>query len=193
MRAFAALPMLLLALPSCKRGTAGAADAGDGAAFSASAAPSSSAPLAASPAEPVPGQYGRYYIDNRRFSAAFPVSPELKPMLLTLAVESKTDDGAAFVIICRAASQVRNELEHAKEQTVGTGKLLAEARPSFYGGEAYDVSAKLEDGSERFMRFVRYAGRFCSVGAEIPSSLRESDATRFVASFRPEPPPAGAP
>ena len=190
MRAIAAISMVLLALASCKRS---APDAPDSQAPSASASTPGSPADSAVPtgsAEPVPGQYGRYFIDMHRFSAAFPVSPAVKPLPgLMFGVEADVEDGSAFVVICRPASSSGREFDRAKDQTVGAGKLLSEVHPSFYGGDAYEVHAQLPDGSERFMRFVKYAARFCSVGAEIVSAAREPDALRFIESFRPEPPP----
>jgi len=197
MRAIAAISMVLLAMASCKRSAPDAPDS-QAPAASASASASASAPFVwpadsavpTGPAEPVAGQYGRYFIDMKRFSAAFPVSPLVKPLPgFMFAVEAHQDDGSAYVIICRPVSSIHDEFAHAKEQTVGAGKLLSETHPPFYTGEAYEVHAKLPDGSERFERFVKYAARFCSIGAEIVSPGREQEAIRFIESFRPEPPP----
>jgi len=199
MRAIAAISMVLLAPASCKRSPPDAADSqAPSASSSVTVSASASAPFVWSadsaiptgPAEPVAGQYGRYFIDMKRFSAAFPVSPLVKPLPgFMFAVEAHQDDGSAYVIICRPVSSIHDEFAHAKEQTVGAGKLLSETHPPFYTGEAYEVHAKLPDGSERFERFVKYAARFCSIGAEIVSPGREQEAIRFIESFRPEPPP----
>jgi hypothetical protein len=187
MRWSAAIPMVLLALPSCKRATVSTPDAAPSA--STGSSPTGSA-VRTSPADPVPGQYGRFFIDEHRFSAAYPVSPEVKPLAGEMTgVEAHVDDGSAYVVICRPLSPGGSELAHAKEQALGDGVLISESHPPFYSGDAYEVRARLQDHGERFMRFVRFAGRFCSVGAEIVSSSREVEATRFVESFRPEPPP----
>jgi hypothetical protein len=187
-----ALSMLLLALAGCKHSAGPNQDeggAGPGASASATFVPSPAASSAS--ATPVPGQYGRYYIDLQRFSAAYPVSPTFKRLSLTLtAVEAHADNGTAYVAICGPAVGGGRTFDGAREKTVGDGKLLSEAHPPFYGTEAYDVRAQLTDGSQRIMRYIRYAARFCSIGVEFVTPADEQQALRFVDSFRPEPPPS---
>jgi hypothetical protein len=182
--------MLLWALVACKRSSpAEPSEAGP--------AGSSSAPTAAStspgarPAEPVPGEYGRYFVDMHRFSAVFPVSPEVKwlPNAST-ATEVVAPDQSAFAVVCSAPARDGREFDRAKTQAVGTGTLLSESRPSFYGTESYEVHARMTDGVVRVMRFVKYTDRFCNAGVELAPGVDEQEAARFIDSFRPEPPPA---
>jgi hypothetical protein len=180
--------MLLCALVGCKRSSpAEATEAGP-------AASSSSGPNVepgAKPAEPVPGQYGRYFIDLHRFSAVFPASPEVKSLLnASTATEVVAADRSAFAVVCSPPARDGHEFDRAKAQTVGNGTFLSDSHPSFYGTESYEVHARMPDGVVRVMRFVKYADRFCNAGVELAPGVDEQEAARFVDSFRPEPPPA---
>ena len=185
--------MLLLALAGCKHSAFSSADGGGppAAPGSATAAVPAGADAPAAPAMAVPGQYGRYYVDLQRFSAAYPLSPTFKRMGATLtAIEARAEDGTAYAAICGPAVGGGRTFEGARDKTVGDGKLVSETHPQFYGTEAYEVRAQLKDGSQRIMRYIKYAARFCSVGVEFVSAAEEPQALRFVESFRPEPPPS---
>jgi hypothetical protein len=182
--------MLLCALVACKRSSpAEASDAGP-------AAPSSSAPATATsqgprPADPVPGEYGRYFADMHRFSAVFPASPEAKWLPNgSTGTEVVAPDRSAFAIVCSAPARDGHEFDRAKAQVVGKGTFLSDSHPSFYGTDSYEVHSRMPDGIVRVMRFVKYSDRFCTAGVELAPGVDEQEAVRFVDSFRPEPPPA---
>ncbi len=181
--------MLLCALVGCK-GASPAAPPDAGAAPSASA-PAAALEPGARPGEPVPGEYGRYFVDMHRFSAVFPASPENKwlPNAST-ATEVVAPDRSAFAIVCSPPAHDGREFERAKTQTVGSGTFLSDSHPNFYGTDGYEVHARMTDGVVRVMRFVKYADRFCNAGVELAPGVDEQQAARFVDSFRPEPPPA---
>lgn len=179
--------MLLCAMVGCKRSSpAEPADAGPAA--SSSAAPPTEP--GARPGEPVPGEYGRYFVDMHRLSAVFPVSPQTKwlPNAST-ATEVVAQDRSAFAVVCSPPARDGHEFERAKAQAVGSGTFLSDSHPSFYGTGAYEVHARMADGVVRVMRFVKYADRFCNAGVELAPGVDEQEAARFVDSLRPEPPP----
>lgn len=181
--------MLLCALVGCKRSSpAVASDAGPAA---PSSSPAGTIEPGAKPGEPVPGQYGRYFVDAHRFSAVFPASPEEKWLPnASAATEVVAPDRSAFAVVCSPPARDGHEFERAKAQTVGTGTFLSDSHPIFYGTESYEVHARMTDGVVRVMRFVKYADRFCNAGVELAPGVDEQEAARFVDSFRPEPPPA---
>lgn len=182
--------MLLCALVGCKR--ASSTDPSEaGPAPSASAAPAASIEPGARSADPVSGEYGRFFVDMHRFSAVFPSSPETKwlPNAST-ATEVVGPDRSAFAIVCSPPARDGHEFDRAKTQTVGNGTFLSDSRPRFYGTESYEVHARMTDGVVRVMRFVKYADRFCNAGVELAPGVDEQEAARFVESLRPEPPPA---
>jgi hypothetical protein len=182
--------MLLCALVACKRGSpAETSEAGP--AGSSSTAPTNATSPGARPAEPVPGEYGRYFVDMHRFSAVFPASPQVKYLPgASTATEVEAPGRSAFAIVCSAPARDGHEFDRAKAQTVGSGTLLSDSRPSFYGTESYEVHARMTDGVVRVMRFVKYADRFCNAGVELAPGVDEQEAARFIDSLRPEPPPA---
>jgi hypothetical protein len=183
--------MLLCALVACKRGspdeTSEAGPAGS------SSAPAHATSPGAKPAEPVSGEYARYFVDMHRFSAVFPVPPESKflPNAST-ATEVEAPDRSAFAVVCSAPARDGHEFDRAKTQTVGSGTFLSDSRPSFYGTESYEVHARMTDGVVRVMLFVKYSDRFCTAGVELAPGVDEQEAARFIDSFRPEPPPPPA-
>jgi hypothetical protein len=185
--------MLLCALVACKRSSpAEQSEAGPAASSSAPTASSSpSTSPGAKAAEPVPGEYGRYFVDMHRFSAVFPASPEVKwlPNAST-ATEVVAPDRSAFAVVCSAPARDGREFDRAKAQTVGSGTFLSDSHPSFYGTESYEVHARMTDGVVRVMRFVKYSNRFCNAGVELAPGVDEQEAARFIDSLRPEPPPA---
>jgi hypothetical protein len=184
--------MLLLALAGCKHSASTTADGGAGTpAGSSSAALPAGSSTAPVPATPVPGQYGRYYVDLNRFSAAFPYSPSFKRLTAMLTeVEARADNGSAYVAICGPAVGGARTFDGAREKTVGDGKFVSDGHPQFYGTDAYEVRAQLTDGSQRIMRYIKYQARFCSVSVEFVTAAEEPAALRFIDSFRPEPPPS---
>jgi hypothetical protein len=178
--------MLLCAIVACKRASSEpSSEAGPVA--SSSSAPAGSQEQGASPADPVPGEYGRYFVDLHRFSAVFPASPGMKylPNAAT-ATEVVAADRSAFAVVCSPPARDGHEFDRAKAQTVGAGTFLSESRPSFHGTESYEVHARMPDGVVRVMRFVKYADRFCNAGVELAPGVDEQEAARFVESFRPE-------
>jgi hypothetical protein len=191
--------MVLLALASCKsRALPASPDAAPSASVAASASASPSAVTSASgrpkptvgAAEQVPGQDGRFFIDNERFSALYPVFPlaKLRPPLAI--VEAEAPNGSSYAVICApSVKKGPDAFDKAKEKAVGDGKFIAESHPAFPGGDAYEVHAKLKDGGERIMRFVSYAARLCTVSAELAPGEAEQKGIDFVQSFRREPPP----
>jgi hypothetical protein len=139
----------------------------------------------------VPGEYGRYFADMRLFSAVFPASPEAKLLPNgSTGTEVVAPDRSAFAIVCSPPARDGHEFDRAKAQVVGNGTFLSDSRPSFYGTESYEVRARMPEGIVRVMRFVKYSGRFCTVGVELAPGVDVQEAARFVDSFRPEPPPA---
>jgi hypothetical protein len=202
MRARTAIPMVLLALASCKsRALPASPDAAPSASVvaSASASPSAVASASAQPkptigaAEQVPGQDGRFFIDNERFSALYPVFPlfplaKFRPPLAI--VEAEAPNGSSYAVICAPSlKKGPDAFDQAKQKAVGDGKFIAESHPAFPGGDGYEVHAKLKDGGERIMRFVSYAARLCTVSAELAPGEAEQKGIDFVQSFRREPPP----
>lgn len=179
--------MLLCTLLACKRSSPPeAAEAGPAASASAPAALEGGA----KPGDPVPGEYGRYFVDMRRFSAVFPVSPETKTLPnAATATEVTAPDHSAFAVVCAPPARDGEEFVRAKGQTVGAGTFLSDSHPRFYGTDAYEVHARMPDGVVRVMRFVKYADRFCNAGVELAPGVDEQEADRFVDSLRPEPPP----
>jgi hypothetical protein len=175
--------MLLCALLGCKR-TSAPEPSEAGLPASAASSPG------AKPADPVPGEYGRYFVDMHRFSAVFPASPEVKwlPNAST-ATEAVAPDKSAFAVVCSPPGRDGHEFDRAKAQTVGSGTFLSESRQNVYGTESYEVRARMTDGVVRVMRFVKYPDRFCNAGVELAPGVDEQEAARFVDSFRPEPPP----
>lgn len=186
--------MLLCALLGCKRGSPSTKSEAGTLAPSAPSSSSSSAPAmdpGAKPADPVPGAYGRYFVDSHRFSAVFPASPESKYLRnASTATEVAAPDRSAFAVVCSPPARDGQEFERAKTQTVGNGTFLSDSHPTFYGTDSYEVRARMPDGVVRVMRFVKYADRFCNAGVELAPGVDEQEAARFVDSFRPEPPPA---
>jgi hypothetical protein len=181
--------MLLCALVACKRSSS--AETSEAGPAASSSGPATATSPGARPAEPVSGEYGRYFADMHRFSAVFPASPEVKwlPNAST-ATEVVAPDRSAFAIVCSAPARDGHEFDRAKAQVVGSGTLLFDSRPSFYGTESYEVHARMTDGVVRVMRFVKYSDRFCNAGVELAPGVDEQEAARFIDSFRPEPPPA---
>ena len=181
--------MLLCALVGCKRSSP--AEATEAGPATSSSSPAGTIEPGARPGEPVPGQYGRYFVDMHRFSAVFPASPEEKWLLnASTATEVVAPDRSAFAVVCSPPARDSHEFDRAKAQTVGTGTFLSDSHPSFYGTESYEVHARMTDGVVRVMRFVKYADRFCNAGVELAPGVDEQEAARFIDSFRPEPPPA---
>ncbi len=193
--------MLLSALLGCKAPEAVGADAGPApGATSAPAAPSSapsasvaavasSAPVVGR-AEPVPGQYGRFYCDGRRFSASFPETPSRKTLATPgfTAVEVETvSNRIGYAAICGPVSG--HAFENAHQKAVGDGKLLSETHPGFHGTDAYQIRVATKGGGERLMLLVKYGERFCSVGVEMDNAGDEQLGYKFLGSFRPEPAP----
>lgn len=194
MRSLVLSVMVLSVLTACKRAPTVSTE--DAASASASASASAGPSVPTKPADPVPGQYGRFFADGHRFSAVFPTTPQVKAFgQMMTAVEARSEVGA-FNVMCGIAvgpvvgplADAGVAMEREKMQVVGSGKLLAESHPDFYMGSAYEVRAQI-DKTERIMRFVTFAGRYCSVGVELDDASHEQDGVRFVESFRPEPPP----
>lgn len=188
--------MVLLPLLACKPSAQGT-DAGAPAASSVAAAPSAPSPAAPSAAsaattqraEPVPGQYGRFYCDGRRFTAAFPDTPVLKVLGASgfTAVEAQTEsNGIGYAVICGPGGGAA--FEQARAKAVRDGTLIDETHPKFFGTDAVQVRVALPGGGERMMRLVRYAERFCSLGVEMDNAGDEGLGTKFFDSFRPETP-----
>jgi hypothetical protein len=182
--------MLLCAMVACKRGSPAEPSPEGGPPASSSSAHATSLEPGASPADPVPGEYGRYFVDLHRFSAVFPASPGTKYLPnASTATEVVAPDRSAFAVVCSPPARDGREFDRAKAQTVGAGTFLSDRHPSFYGVDGYEVHARMPDGVVRVMRFVKYADRFCNAGVELAPGVDEQEAARFVDSFRPEPPP----
>jgi hypothetical protein len=181
--------MLLCAMVACKRGSPAEPSSEAGPVASSSSAPAASLEPGATPADPVPGEYGRYYVDQHRFSAVFPAPPGLKYLPnASTATEVVAPDRSAFAIVCSPPARDGHEFDRAKAQTVGSGTFLSDSHPDFYGAGSYEVHARMPDGVVRVMRFVKSADRFCNAGVELAPRVDEQEAARFVDSLRPETP-----
>lgn len=136
-------------------------------------------------AEPVPDSWRRYFVDQGRFSALFPAAPSPTEVGQSLTYEAHNPAGAVFVIACRGAAQDPRPMKRARSSAASSGRIISEGHPDFFGTEAYLSHVRLPDGSDRVMLFVEYAGRDCTVTAEVMT--RDETSMQFIESFRPEP------
>lgn len=154
----------------------------------AAVAPSPMAPPASTEAvEPAPpDSWKRYLIDENRFSALFPASPETTQIGRDVAYEAHNPAGALFMIVCGPAAEDHGQLERARARVSSSGTIISDGYANFFGTEGYLAHVRLPDHSQRLMFFVEYRGRDCTLTAEVRSN--DETSMDLIESFRPERP-----
>jgi len=128
----------------------------------------------------------RYLLDQKRFSADFPASPEATSIGRDVAYEAHNPGGALFRVVCGPAAENHGQLRQARASASSSGRIVSEGYPYFFGTEGYLAHVRLPDSSERVMFFVEYDGRDCTVTSEVVNN--DETSMRLIESFRPEPP-----
>ncbi|MGH7296285.1 MAG: hypothetical protein ACRELB_15200 [Polyangiaceae bacterium] len=137
----------------------------------------------------MPENWKRYFLDSNRFSAQFPEKPKATDIQSSIDYEAHNKTGSIFVVICHAPPADPNWMKGMHATVASSGKIIAEKNSDFFGTTALDTRVRLPDKTERFMLFVQYKGRYCTAGAELVQDAEETQAARFIQSFRPEPTP----
>jgi hypothetical protein len=135
--------------------------------------------------EPVPDSWKRYLLDHGRFSALFPATPKATEVGQDVLYQGHNPAGAMFMIACGPATEDPRSMKRAQSIAAGSGRIISEGHPDFFGTEGYLSHVRLPDGSERVLLFVEYEGRHCTVTTDVMA--RDETSMQFIESFRPEP------
>ena len=115
----------------------------------------------------------------------FPAPPKATEIGRNVTYEAHNPAGALFLVVCGPSAEDHGQIKRAHASAVGSGRIVSESYPDFFGTPAYLSHVRLPDASERVMLFVEYGGRSCTATAEVRSA--DETAMQLIESFRPEP------